>query len=154
MAQFLTDPFGQVLGHGPLTPWGQWLGPAFVELLDDGRHVRLMVDLRFQDARGVVHVAPAGFVSDGASIPQALWSLVGGPLSGRYRRAAILHDWTLRDGMAPGDSHALFRDAMRADGVSEEKAAQFHAAVSVKTLWDRVPWVRSAWRALRWVVRR
>lgn len=33
-----------------------------------------------------------GFDFDGASIPQALWSVYGNPLTGRYRIAALVHD--------------------------------------------------------------
>ena len=33
-----------------------------------------------------------GFDFDGASIPQALWSVYGNPLSGKFRIAALVHD--------------------------------------------------------------
>ena len=36
---------------------------------------------------------PAGFITDGASIPRFAWSLIGSPWSGRYARAAIIHDY-------------------------------------------------------------
>ena len=32
-----------------------------------------------------------GFDFDGASIPKALWSFIGSPLTGGYQRAACLH---------------------------------------------------------------
>lgn len=38
-------------------------------------------------------VVPAGFVTDGASIPSFAWSIIGGPMTGKYVAAAILHDW-------------------------------------------------------------
>ena len=36
--------------------------------------------------------APADSVVDGASIPRALWTVVGSPYTGDYRRASIVHD--------------------------------------------------------------
>lgn len=35
---------------------------------------------------------PKGFVTDGASIPQIFWSLIGSPF-GKYCNAAIVHDY-------------------------------------------------------------
>ena len=36
---------------------------------------------------------PAGFASDGASIPRWLWPLVGHPFAPIRARASLLHDW-------------------------------------------------------------
>lgn len=38
-------------------------------------------------------VVPIGFVTDGASIPKFLWSIVGSPWSGGYADGAVIHDW-------------------------------------------------------------
>ena len=38
-----------------------------------------------------IQVLP-GLWTDGASIPKILWSFIGSPLTGRYVRAAIVHD--------------------------------------------------------------
>lgn len=46
---------------------------------------------------GSVFVVPLGFVTDGASIPRALWSLIGDPLD-TYAEAAVLHDYLYRTG--------------------------------------------------------
>jgi hypothetical protein len=119
-------------------PWGQWRSDARVELLLDGRHISMAAPLIFVDRDGVVHVIRTGFVSDGASIPRWLWSLVGGPLSGRYRRAALLHDWLyhlIREGiisMSWWTADRLFEDAMRADGVPAAKAFAFRHAVTAR----------------------
>jgi hypothetical protein len=43
--------------------------------------------------RGVTYTIPKGFVSDGASIPRWLWTLVGHPFSMRYMRQALFHDY-------------------------------------------------------------
>lgn len=70
--------------------------------LPDGDHWRTTTRLTYKHkAQGtVIRVrVPAGFVTDGASIPRLLWSLVGHPL-GEYHPAAIVHD-ALYDGTAP-----------------------------------------------------
>ena len=36
---------------------------------------------------------PAGFVTDGASIPRFLWRICGHPMSTKRLPAAVLHDW-------------------------------------------------------------
>lgn len=36
---------------------------------------------------------PIGFKSDGASIPQIAFSLIGGPWTGRYAKSALIHDY-------------------------------------------------------------
>lgn len=36
--------------------------------------------------------APKGTFTDGASIPRLFWRLIGSPLTGRYRQAAVIHD--------------------------------------------------------------
>ena len=36
---------------------------------------------------------PAGFKTDGASIPRLLWPIVGPPLRANYLRAAVVHDF-------------------------------------------------------------
>ena len=37
-------------------------------------------------------VAPAGFVTDGASIPKVFWSIIGSPFTGKYLHGAVIHD--------------------------------------------------------------
>jgi hypothetical protein len=150
---------GAALGQTGWSPWGQWLDPMFVELLThDGRDVKVFTSVRFMDFDQTVYTIPDGFVSDGASIPQQAWSFVGGPLSGRYRRAAILHDYLLRHQIVSVDqAHAVFLRAMRADGVTEEQADLFYHAVVGATWWGRLGALRgfltSAWRVVRRVSR-
>ena len=43
--------------------------------------------------KGKVITIPAGFEFDGASIPRALWALVGTPFAPDLVRAALIHDW-------------------------------------------------------------
>ena len=75
---------------------GQFSGePETVWLTEDGAQDRLMRLVRpfsFFDGAGNTWRAPAGAVVNGASIPRALWTVVGSPYTGDYRRASILHD--------------------------------------------------------------
>lgn len=36
--------------------------------------------------------APKGTFTDGASIPRFFWRVIGGPMTGKYRMAAVIHD--------------------------------------------------------------
>ncbi len=92
--------------------------------------VKLLNELTFTDPAGREWHAPVGLVSDGASIPEVLWSIMGNPFAGRYRRAALFHDEACRNREASAkDSHRMFYDAMIADGVELEVAQRFYAAV-------------------------
>lgn len=65
---------------------------------------------------------PAGFLTDGASVPRGLWNIF--PPFGRYNRASLLHDYLYKTGRinnAPvtrKQADDLFLDAMKALGVS------------------------------------
>lgn len=151
----LVDETGAALGATPPSPYGRWLDPMFVLLNDDGRNITVFTAVRFETPTGVVYTIPDGFVSDGATLPRAAWSLLGGPLSGKYRRASVLHDYLLRT-VDKETAHLVFRWAMQADGCSEEQVEQFYTAVVVKTWWDRSPRIRRAvgvvWSLLKRIV--
>ena len=64
---------------------------------------------------------PAGFQSDGASVPQFLWSSVSPAIDPRTIRAAVVHDFLYRtapDGWSRKDADELFYDFCREDGLS------------------------------------
>src|SRR5262245_11770367 len=64
----------------PLTPFG------------DGNDSVLMTELSYRIGETThVIVVPAGFVTDFASTPRAIWSVL--PPTGRYQMAAIVHDF-------------------------------------------------------------
>lgn len=65
--------------------------PLEVEVLDDGRHYRLLKEFDFASSvlERIIRV-PAGFVTDFASTPRVLWALI--PPTGRYSKASVLHD--------------------------------------------------------------
>jgi len=78
---------------------------------------------------------PAGFTSDGASVPRALWRIY--PPFGKYLEAAVIHDWFCvlgHKGESPIDSVAaakVFREAMQLCGVGKWKRNKMYWAVRI-----------------------
>ncbi len=68
--------------------------PSAIWLTEPGpdRRMKLLVEFIYRDPRGRFWRAPINSVVDGASIPRALWTSVGSPYTGDYRRASIVHD--------------------------------------------------------------
>ena len=62
-------------------------------------------ELRFFDADGLEWLAPAGTVTDGASIPQFALSLTGNQLDNRFFKAAVVHDAYCAADNEGGDSY-------------------------------------------------
>lgn len=90
----------------------------------------LLSELRYTDPQGVVWVAPAGSVVDGASIPRSLWSLMGGPFEGKYRNASVLHDVSYDQHTRPWEQcDRMFYNAMRCSGVSAPEAGTMYYAL-------------------------
>ena len=94
--------------------------------------MKLKENFSYTDWHGHTLEAKAGFISDGATIPRAVWSLVGGPWDGAYRSAAVVHDvgceshkYTWRD------THRLFYEAMLDSGVSRDLALTMYWGVLV-----------------------
>lgn len=86
-----------------------------VEIDDEGRLFKLARPLPYRGALGDFEV-PIDFVTDFASVPRFLWSIVG-PY-GRHTRAAVLHDWLYSSKIVSRrEADALFRRAMRELGV-------------------------------------
>lgn len=104
-------------------------GPLTITECDpDRRQWRLEQPLRYEVGclgSGRIIEAPAGFLTDGASVPRLFWPLL--PAWGRYSRAAVVHDFlcvAINAGaphrFAPDRRTAdrIFRHAMRVCGVS------------------------------------
>jgi len=105
------------------TKWGYYSGEPVTRWSPDGRNMTLVSELRYTDPKGEVWVAPAGSVTDGASIPRYLWSIMGGPFEGQYRNASVLHDVAYEKKKRPWqDCDRMFYYAMRCSGVSAVEA--------------------------------
>lgn len=110
---------------------GEFLSKPKLEVQPDGSTFRLAEDLVFRDGAGKEWRAPKGFVTDLASIPQSLWTIVGSPTLGRYTGPAILHDYYVgqRKG-TPDEVNLMFYEALLASGVSETQAKLMYTAVA------------------------
>lgn len=87
-------------------------------------------DLYFYDQYGQVWKAPVGSIVDGASIPKAFWRLIGGPWSGLYKKASIIHDVYCQTKVETHKSvHNMFKEAMIVSGVGSWKAWWMFKAV-------------------------
>jgi len=112
------------------TKWGYYSGDPVTRWNPDGRNMTLVTELRYTDPKGEVWVAPAGSVTDGASIPQYLWSVMGGPFEGKYRNASVLHDVAYGEHKRPWqDCDRMFYYAMRCSGVGATEAKTMYYAL-------------------------
>lgn len=85
--------------------------------------------LVWEDGEVIIQVNP-GFDFDGASIPRALWSVVGSPMTDGYQRAGCLHDALYAsEYFAREVCDKLFLEAMKSDGVSYIKRTAMYNAV-------------------------
>ncbi|WP_287304985.1 DUF1353 domain-containing protein [Mesorhizobium sp.] len=107
-------------------------GPAgqFVDA-DQRPLFELSRDFSFDDPNGLKWHVPAGTKVDGASIPQALWSIIGGPFEGAYLKASVIHDYYCENqSRTAHDTHRNFYYGMRANGVPGWKAKAMYWAVA------------------------
>ena len=96
----------------------------------------IKVEVHRADERGNVYTlledlhwgnitVPAGFESDGASVPRFFWRAVFPPGDSQALRAAIIHDWIYREqpeGATRVDADKLFYTILVADGVPKYRA--------------------------------
>ncbi len=61
------------------------------------RDMVLLEEFWYVDPAGTQWPADAGRRIDGASIPRVLWTLVGSPYTGCYRKASVVHDVACED---------------------------------------------------------
>jgi len=119
--------------------------PSTVWKTDSGtdRTMELLEDFWFRDSHGAVWEAERGSVIDGASIPRPLWSLVGSPYTGDYRRASIVHDIACvaagHDNGARRAADRMFFDACRAGGCSRREAIILYIGVRIGAWWNSQP---------------
>lgn len=117
---------GSAVAAGP----GRYIGDVVAKWLDDGRVMELQNDFRYVDPSDREWLAPKGSKIDGASIPPAAWSIIGGPFEGKYRNASVIHDVACERKDRPWQEvHRVFYDAMLTSGVSTLKAKTMYAAV-------------------------
>lgn len=106
----------------------------------------LLRSVAFTDARGNEWMAPAGTLTDGASIPRIFVPLVGEPRAKAFLAAAALHDAYCGAGNEAlpqyrsrswEETHRMFYDGLRVAGAGETRAKIMFAAVYLRgPRWD------------------
>jgi Protein of unknown function (DUF1353) len=103
-------------------PIGRYKGRVVAEWLPK-RDMKLVEPFEYIGADGTRWPVPAGTIVDGASIPQFLWSLIGGPFEDNYRDASVIHDYfCVTRTRQYGSVHRMFHEAMLTSGVSESRS--------------------------------
>lgn len=126
---------------------GTFLGALDVRAMPDGVNWMLLGEFRYVARDGRVITVPAGFVTDFASIPRLLWTIAGAPATGKYRRAAVVHDWIYRTAdvaMTRAQADRLFLEMMEADGCAWWRREVLYDGVVVGGWASFVPRVFSA----------
>ena len=109
---------------------GKFVGDVVVQWLDDGRLMKLREPFGYVAKNGQSWDVPKNTVVDGATIPSIFWSFTGGPFSGRYRAASVIHDYYCDTRMRPWkDVHKVFYEAMLTAGVEKSRAWLLYNAV-------------------------
>lgn len=105
---------------------------------DNFRDMKTLAPFSYKDPRGVLWEVPAGYVTNGASVPWGLWNIVGGPYDGPYRDAAVIHDYYTEFKLRSWeDTHRMYYEASIARGVSENRASIMYAGLLVGAdRWD------------------
>jgi len=110
----------------PMTPFG------------DGNDSVVTQDLRYRIKDTIfLIIVPAGFVTDFASTPRALWSVL--PPTGRYQLAAVVHDFLYWDQACQREqADAIFRVAMSESNVKPRERDLMWRAVRQfgQSAWD------------------
>ena len=114
---------------------GSFSGNPKTEWLSDkggDRDMRMLEAFWYLDPNGRRWDAPVGTVVNGASIPRTLWSTVGSPYTGDYRRAAVVHDAAVgQQGVLRADADTMFYYACLAGGCSLVQAKMLYAGVRI-----------------------
>jgi hypothetical protein len=118
-------------GLEALAAFGSYEGtPAQIELDDNGRSARLLRAITYHSPTQMDWPVPVDAWLDGASIPRAFWTIIGGPFEGKYRAASIVHDhYCITRTRTWRDTHRMFHDAMRCSEVSKAQATVMYYAV-------------------------
>ena len=104
--------------------------PKVEPMLDGGECWVLVADFHAK-VDGMAFTVPAGFVTDGASIPRFLWRLCGHPLETRRFPIAVLHDWLYEAdlGLTRQQVDEIYRDGLLSLGYGKWTAATEYYAI-------------------------
>ncbi len=109
---------------------GKFVGRLELTPLPNGRDMEVLKPFNYEDHLGEEWPVPDGIPIDGASIPRPLWSVIGGPYSGKYLKASVIHDHFCRTKTRPWKrTHRVFYEGMLTAGTKKSKAKTMYAAV-------------------------
>lgn len=106
------------------------IGPLQVEILPDGRRVKLLQPfrVRLRELGERIIEAPQGFETDFASVPRIFWRVL--PPWGRYSPAAVIHDYLYHTHkVSRADADRAFLTLMQRLGVPAWKRTVMYWAV-------------------------
>ena len=110
--------------------FGRFVGTVATRWVTPDRDMELLEDFTYIDPLGRRWTARRGLIINGASIPRALWTIVGSPFTGEYRNASVVHDAACALQIDTWEhTHEMFYYAMRAGGVGDRRALFMFAAV-------------------------
>lgn len=115
--------------------WGRFTGRVVTVWLDSAHEDRRMrlhsdTDLAFERFTGDVIPALPSLEFDGASIPVWAWIFIGSPFTGKYRKAAVIHDTLCFVKDRPcRDAHRIMYEACRSLGVGRFRAWLIYKAL-------------------------
>lgn len=79
---------------------------------------------------GLAAVLPAGFRSDGMSVPRPFWRLIGPKVEGRTAAPAIIHDFLYASHAVPRrEADRWLREALAANGMDAARRSMVYWAV-------------------------
>lgn len=84
--------------------------------------------------KGRSFVIPAGFESDGASVPRFFWRIVCPPTDPQAVRAGVAHDWIYRtqpEGWTREEADKMFYDLLVEDGMLRCRARLAYLGVRI-----------------------
>jgi hypothetical protein len=88
---------------------------------DNGEEVRIIV--------------PVDFKTDGASIPRALWTVVGSPFLPEFITAAIVHDYCCKEDWDVQEMSDVFFELLMLSGVNTIRGTLMREAVEIYKGW-------------------
>lgn len=110
--------------------WGRFEGRVVARWHDDGREMTLVEPFAYVDVAEARWLAPAESVVNGGSIPRAFWSVIGGPFTGRFRNASVVHDVACVARSRPWKQvHRMFYEACRCGRTNVVQAKIMYYAV-------------------------
>jgi hypothetical protein len=100
---------------------------------------KLIEDFAIIDKRGVQWFVPAGYITDGASIPSDLEFLIGDPFEGVTTAGSLVHDYYCdTKERSQKDTHRIFREIVEFDMKRNSSYG-----------WFKLPWKNKLWQYTR-----